>query len=292
MIKPILNKLFWGVFRHFLSDKQYAKFRYWLEFGRVPDIENPERFTEKIQHIKLYQRTELRKLVADRIRVRSYVAEKIGEKHLIPLIGNYDQLTKEVWRTLPEKFVLKANHGCKMNKIVSQKNEEAFQEVQKLTTEWQELDYSSIGREWVYKDLPRTIVVEELLKNAEGKIPKDYKFFCFHGKVELVQVDFDRYENHSRNLYDRDFNLLPVRLVHENYEGNIVKPSQLDQAVMIAETLSADFDFIRVDLFLIKGTVFFGELTNYPANGFQPFTPDSYDFFFGDKLQLDPVIHS
>jgi len=286
MIKPILHKLFWGVFRHFLSDKQYATYRYWLELDRLPNIDQPERFTEKVQHIKLYQRSELRRLAANRISVRTYVSEKIGEQHLIPLIGNYDKLTPEIWEILPSRFILKANHGCKMNRIVTDKVEESFENIRTQTLKWQNTEYSKIGREWVYKNLPRTIVAEELLKNEKGDIPEDYKFFCFHGKVEMVQVDFDRFEDHRRNLYDRNFKLLPARLVHQNYEGTPKKPPQFDTAVEIAEKLAADFDFIRVDLFLVNQTVYFGELTNYPANGFQPFTPDEYDFIMGNKWNL------
>src|SRR6056297_2026335 len=115
-MKFILTKLFWGFFRYFLSDEQYARIRYRLELDEWPDLENPQTFTEKIQYIKLYQRNELRKKIADRIKVREYVAEKVGEDHLIPLIGNYSELTPDIWEKLPSQFVLKANHGCAMLK--------------------------------------------------------------------------------------------------------------------------------------------------------------------------------
>ncbi len=289
MIKPILNKLFWGLFRHFLNDKQYAVFRYWLEIGEFPDIENPKQFVEKIQHIKLYQRTELRKLAADRIRVRSYVADKIGEDHLIPLIGNYKELTETIWKSLPSQFVLKANHGCKMNKIVTDKNGEAFSDIQSLTQKWQQTDYYKFGREWVYKELSRTIVAEELLQTPSGTIPEDYKFFCFNGRVELIQIDFSRFKNHRRNLYDRDFNLLPATLFYSQYEKPFNKTEKLDESIRLAEKLASDFDFIRVDLYIVEKKIYFGELTNYPGNGFQAFTPDSFDLELGNKLKLNSV---
>lgn len=286
MIKPILNKLFWGLFRHFLSDRQYALFRYWLEIGDFPDIENPKQFAEKIQYIKLYQRTDLRKKVADRIQVRSYVANKIGEEHLIPLIGNYQELTEEIWTSLPSLFVLKANHGCKMNKIVTEKREESFSDVRSLTQKWQQTDYYKLGREWVYKDLPRTILAEELLQTPDGTVPEDYKFFCFNGRVELIQVDFSRFDNHRRNLYDRDFNLMPATLKYGRYEEPFEKPEQLNEAIRLAEKLSPEFDFIRVDLYIVEKKIYFGELTNYPGNGFETFTPESFDRELGSKLQL------
>ncbi|MEX2457314.1 MAG: ATP-grasp fold amidoligase family protein, partial [Balneolaceae bacterium] len=153
MIKPILNKLFWGGFRHLLTDKQYGRFRYWLELDRWPDFKNPQSFSEKIQYIKLHQRTELRQRVADRNRVRTYVVEKIGEEHLIPLIGNYDEFTNKVWESLPNQFVLKANHGCGMVEIVQDKSSRNGDKIQKLTRQWQQFDYYNFGREWVYKNI-------------------------------------------------------------------------------------------------------------------------------------------
>lgn len=286
MLKIVLKKLFWGFFRHLLNDRQYTVIRYWLEFDRFPDLKNPKRFSEKIQYLKLHERNRHRRTAADRIAVRKYVQEKAGEEILIPLIGNYDELTHQVWNSLPTSFVLKANHGSKMIKIVEDKAEEDFANIRRMTRSWQATDYYKFGREWVYKDVARTIVAEELLQNSDGDIPKDYKFFCFHGHVECIQIDFDRFENHTRNLYDRDFNLLPATIIHDQHEKSVQKHPQLDSAIQLAELLSEDFNFIRVDLFLLKNQIYFGELTNFPTNGFSEFSPDSFELKMGQKLKL------
>lgn len=284
--KPILRKLFWGGLRHFLSDKQYAKIRYWLELDRIPDIENPQRFTEKIQHIKLYDRTPLRQKIADRTQVRHYVAQKAEEEYLIPLIGVYDKLTAEVWQTLPNQFVLKANHGCGMLKIVFDKDEEDYEEVRKLTERWKKFDYAAFGREWAYRDVPRTIVAEELLLDSSRSIPNDYKFFCFNGRVEIIQIDFDRFSNQKRNLYDRDFNQLNTTLLYPNYKGEVSKPENLHEAITVAENLSSELNFVRVDLYLLNNRIYFGELTNYPGNGFVAFQPPAKEYEVGSLLEL------
>jgi len=286
MIKPILNKLFWGVFRHFLSDRLYAKSRYWLETGRKLDLENPSFFTEKIQWLKLHERTELRQKVADRFAVRDYVTQKIGEEHLIPLFRNFNELTIEAWESLPESFVLKANHGCKMVEIVEDKSTCSFHDLQKKTKEWQNTDYYKFGREWVYKNVPRSIIAEKLLKTADGQIPNDYKFYCFHGRVELAQIDFGRFNDHTRNLYDRNFNLQPITFHHEQNQNVVEKHPLFDDAVDVAETLAGDFNFIRVDLYLLENHIYFGELTNFPANGFIPLKPDQAELELGKKLNL------
>lgn len=286
MLKTILNKLFWGVFRHFLSDRQYAVCRYWLEFDRFPDLDNPKRFTEKVQYLKLYERTALRKTAGDRIAVRNYITQKIGEDHLIPLLGNFEELSPSAWNSLPSSFVLKANHGCKMVEIVEEKSKRSYPEIRDRTQKWQSINYYKFGREWVYKDVPRTIVAEELLQDDEGTIPEDYKFFCFHGRAEFIQIDFDRFIDHSRNFYDRDFNLLPFTVMHPQYSEPVPKPPILDEAINVAETLSADFNFMRVDLFLHDDNIYFGELTNFPNNGFTKFSPERIDLELGQKLDL------
>lgn len=285
-MKFILSKLFWGFFRHFLSDKQYARFRYRLELDEWPDLENPRTFTEKIQYIKLYQRNQLRRKIADRIKVRKFVSERVGNKHLIPLLGNFKELTRNVWQELPEQFVLKANHGCGMLEIVKDKRTVDYETIFRETEKWKETDYSKIGREWVYKDLPRTIVAEDLLLTENNSIPEDFKFFCFHGNVKIIQIDFNRFGDQKRNLYDRDFNPIEATLLYPNYDKPVEKPDNLERAIELAEALSSDFNFIRVDLYLLKKMVYFGELTNYPGNGFVPFKPCDMNYKIGKLINL------
>lgn len=286
LIKPLLRKLFWGLFRHFLSDKQYAKVRYWLELEAHLNLEDPKKFTEKIQYIKLFERTPLRKKVADRTEVRKYIAQKAGEDYLIPLIGTYDELNRKTWESLPSQFVLKANHGCGMIKIIRDKKNTAFEEVRQKTQQWKQTDYAELGREWVYRDLPRTILAEKLLLDSEHTIPSDYKFFCFNGRVRLIQIDFDRFGEQKRNLYDSNFNRLEAKLLYPHNPANIQKPPNLEEAVQLAETLSSEFNFIRVDLYLLEDDIYFGELTNYPGNGFAAFEPESMEYKVGSWLQL------
>ncbi len=285
-INPALTKLFWGFIRHFLSDKQYAKCRYWLELDRYLNLETPQRFTEKIQYIKLYERTAIRKKMADRTAVRDYVAAKVGEEYLIPIIGIYDSITESNWNRLSSQFVLKANHGCGMVEIVRDKDEADFNDIQHQTKQWKQCNYSKVGREWVYKGLPKTIIAEKLLLDSRGNIPNDYKFFCFEGRVELIQVDFDRFGDQKRNLYDRGFNRLDATLLYPKFEGEVQKPDNLQKAIEIAETLAADLSFIRVDLYLLKNEIYFGELTNYPGNGFIPFEPKEMEYKMGSLLKL------
>lgn len=284
--KFLIRKLFWGFFRHLLSDKSYAKVRYWIELDEWPNLEDPQKFTEKIQFLKLREQPILRRKAANRIEVREYVKKKVGSHCLIPLHGIYKKITREDWESLPNQFVLKANHGSGLLKIVFDKKQEDYNGVYKQTEYWKRFDYAEFGRERVYEEIHRTIVAEELLLDSNKNIPFDYKFFCFHGKVEIIQVDIDRFNNQKRKLLDREFNEIDATILHPKYEQELERPANLDEAIEIAEKLSADFNFIRVDLYLLEDQIYFGELTNYPGGGFQPFQPESMEYKVGSMLQL------
>lgn len=286
MIRAILNKLFWGFYRHIASDKQYAKARYRLSTGRKLRLNPPVTLSEKINWLKLYDRSELRRRVADRTGARRFVEERIGNDHLIPLAGVFEELNHDIWNSLPERFVLKANHGSGMVAVIRDKKREDPDEIIRLTRQWQQTDYAKFGREWVYEGLPRTIVAEELLLTGEGKVPDDYKFFCFHGRAVLFQIDFDRYGDHSRNFYDRSLNKADARIIYEPNEQEVVFPTNLQEALTIADRLSEGFNFIRVDLFLTRNRVWFGEMTNFPGNGFEAFKPYEFDREMGRLLHL------
>jgi hypothetical protein len=125
-------------------------------------------------------------------------------------------------------------------------------------------------------------LIEPLLKGPDGKLPLDYKFFCFHGKVEFIQVDVDRFTKHTRNMFDRDFNRLPVALKFPPYPGEVSKPTCLEDMIQIAEILSNREPFIRVDLYECDRPIF-GELTIHPGAGLEHFTPPEWDLRFGAR---------
>lgn len=114
----------------------------------------------------------------------------------------------------------------------------------------------------------------------------DYKFICFGGKVEYIVFDADRQIEHKRNIYDKNWNYLGVDTDCKTL-GNIKeKPKNLEEMKKIAEKLSEDFPFVRVDLYSINDKIIFGELTFYPWSGYVKFNPRSFDFELGEKFIL------
>ena len=117
---------------------------------------------------------------------------------------------------------------------------------------------------------------------------KDYKFFCFSGKVRFFKVDFGRFVEHHANYYDTDGNLLPFGEKSFEPDPNYIieLPNNLGEMIALAEKLSADEPFLCVDLFNVNGKIFFGELTFYPASGFGSFTPNIWNLRIGDMILL------
>jgi hypothetical protein len=142
-----------------------------------------------------------------------------------------------------------------------------------------------VGREWAYKNIKPRIICEKLL-TENGASPKDYKIFCFNGEPKVIQVDLERFKDHKRNMYDINWNLLPVNYMYETEKNVLEKPLALAQMLGYAKQLSADLPFVRVDFYNVDGKIIFGEMTFYPENAIGQFQPESYDHIFGSYLQL------
>jgi hypothetical protein len=130
--------------------------------------------------------------------------------------------------------------------------------------------------EFAYSQIKPVVLVEELLTDENGDLPKDFKYWCFNGKVALIQIDSDRYSNHVRDFYDRDWNLLNVQASYPNSSKSLKRPINLKEMIDLAEKLSNDSDLLRVDLYDLGDRIVFGELTNYPGGGVEKFAPRSF----------------
>lgn len=247
------------------------------------------RFTDFLLYKKMdlssldYNEVKLRKLVSDRILVRDFVQNKNSEIKLIPLLWKGDRLNENIWNDLPIRFVIKATHGSQMVLVVNKKIH-TMEFVINLVRKWLRNDYSILGREWVYAETPRNIVIEEFLSCDDGNPPPDFKLFSFQGKLKMVQIDNDRFSSHSRCLYDENGNFLNVKnsrfVLGE--EGNI--KHLIPRLTNVSKILGEDFDFIRIDVYYVNDNLYFGELTNFPGNGLSGYIPDSFDFSLGNCL--------
>lgn len=271
-----------------ISDKQAVNNYYKKKSGGRPvNLDNPKRFSEKLQWYKLYGRNPLMQICADKNAVRGYISEKGYSSLLNDQYGAYSNVNDIDFDMLPNQFVMKAAHGSGWNIIVKDKSKLNIRHAKMMMRSWLHQDTSWSGREWVYRDMPRSIVVEKYLEDETGEL-RDYKFFCFNGTPRFMQLEVGRNTAHNtRNFYDMNWNLMPFgKELPHNPNLNVPKPALFDEMKKIAEELCQPFQFVRVDLYQAKGKVYFGELTFFPAGGAPDFVPDQYDEIVGDMWEL------
>lgn len=293
--KKVFKSSFWSfLFRSYFqldymlfSDNKYAEKRYRKVYCRDLQIEDPKYFHEKLQWIKLHDRREIYTQCADKLAVRDYVKMVVGEKYLIPLLGVYENADELISARLPnQQLILKCNHNSGAYTIVKNKNEIDWPVQRKIFKNLLKQNYYCQGREWQYKNIKPQIIAEQLLMNEDGSIPYDFKFFCLNSKVELIQVDLDREDNHTRNLYDTNWNLLPLKYCYPNGK-TVSKPTLLNEMIGLAEKLSKPFHFARIDFYNCRGKIFFGEITFHPEGGFGTFDKLEFELQLGRKLKLN-----
>ncbi|MFH2069266.1 MAG: ATP-grasp fold amidoligase family protein [Candidatus Omnitrophota bacterium] len=277
--------------RERLTRYRHEKKNFKKERGFNLNLKNPRSWSEKVVWKKLYDRNPLLPVVADKYRVRQYLKDVLGEKEaeeiLIPLLYVTDRPETIPFDHFPEEYIIKANHGSGMNIVVDKNNPVNRKEIVARCGKWLSKPFALKKHEWAYQKIKRKIVVEKLLRDENGKIPADYKFKIFHGRCHLIQVLYDRFADRSIGWYSPEWNYLNI---YSNWElaNYMEKPAQLDFMIALAEFLGMPFDFIRVDLYLVNGRIYFGELTNYPESGRASFTPVSYDFELGSKWKIVP----
>jgi hypothetical protein len=271
-----------------VSDKRYAELQYKSVYGHSPDLIRPRTFDEKIQWYKLYYRKPIMTALSDKYKVREYVIQK-GLGHILnELYGVYARVEQIAFASLPDAFVLKATHSCGLNVICKNKQDLDWEQCRLKLKRWLKKNHYQYGREWAYKNIPPGIICEKYLENEEYHELIDYKFYCYGGKPEVVFVCCGRFgpDGVKYDAYDMSWNRIPVHKGRPAAGLNLDRPRHFDEMVDVATKLSGEFPFVRVDLYLVKDKIIFGEMTFYPDNGIVPFSPAEYNYFFGDFFIL------
>ena len=271
-----------------LPDKLYLKLMFRFKMGYWMDFDNPKTFNEKLQWLKLYNRKPEYTRMVDKFAVKEYVESIIGAEYIIPTLGVWNRFEDIDFETLPEKFVLKTTHGGGGGGIIICKNK-ALLDIGatkvRLSKSLKQNIYRTF-KEWPYKNVPRKIIAEQYIADSEDGELKDYKFFCFNGRVEYYKIDFDRFVEHKANYFDRDGNLMRFgeEVCPPDYNKRLEMPQQISKMIILAEKLSQNLPFARIDLYCTDNKVYFGEITFFPAGGFGKFTPSNWDAILGDLI--------
>lgn len=302
-MKTNLAKLFRTTLSY-ISPRLNTEVTYLFKFKKRLNLKSPKSFNEKIQWLKLYayRDSSLIKQCADKLRVRDYVCQKGLSEMLSRLVAVYDSPLDIAWKDLPNSFAMKLNVGCRSNLIVRDKSKLNIEEATKKAKGWFKKNYWAGYSELQYKDVKRSILVEEYIGNPASPVPPvDYKFYCMNGICQFILVCKDRGSETGRAHHavkyffmDKQWNVLPYTPEALQYPNiRIERPDCLNEAIEKAELLAKEFPFVRVDFYIEDERIYFGELTFTPAGGMDtelsmipPNEDVSVDVIFGRALFL------
>jgi hypothetical protein len=275
---------------------------------------NPDTFNRKIQYKMAHDRREILTMVADKLAVRAYVSERIGEQYLTKIYGVYHHHSEINTKVLPSSFVLKPNHASGAALIVADFVPESKKigyistqffskyyvncknlrrsQITLLAKFWLKSNYFNYPKsgfpEWAYRDITPVVYAEELL-TEDYQPPKDYRFLIFNGSCSFIMVDTPGYSGVSRDFYTPDWERLDVKLKWESSGYNHDRPTNFNLMLDLAESLGAEFDHARIDFYNIDGRIIFGEITNYHAGGSQKFVPPEFDKILGSEWRPQTI---
>ncbi len=268
-----------------LSDKTYIKMMGYLRGFRF-DLENPKTFNEKLQWLKMHDRKPEYTRMVDKYEAKGYIAEKIGEEHIIPTLGIWNHFDEIDFDRLPNRFVLKCMHASGGLVICKDKSKFDKKNAKKKIEKSLKHNYYYWGREWPYKDVKPRIIAEKFMEDGDNEWLVDYKFFCFNGEPKFMYRSMDKASDPRTDFFDMDYNKLEMRMRDPNSESLPPKPQNFDEMKKMARILSAGIPHIRVDFYEVDGKIYAGELTFFHMGGFAKIHPEEWMTILGEWIEL------
>ena len=254
--------------------------------GYPLDLDHPQTFCEWVNYKKIHDRNPLIPITSDKYRVRQYLKKKLGnsvaEEISVPILY-LSQSGKDIpFEKLDREFFLKANHCSGSNLLVRPGMDPDY--LSSTCARWLGSSYGQYLQEWAYRDIPRRILCEEVLRDSLGNLPLDYKFYCIHGEVEMIGI-FQKSDKKEYACYlDRSFQQVGGPMGSDHPMEFIPPLPNLPRMIDLAEKLAEDFELVRIDLYSFDDRVFFGEITHYPGSGLDRFASPDLDLRLGKKL--------
>lgn len=270
---------------------------YLYKMGEEIDLDRPVLFTEKIQWLILHDNTSKKAELADKYLVREWVKNKIGEQYLIPLLGVWDDFESIDFEQLPEKFVLKCNHGSGYNYIVKDKDKMNYEKIKKKFEKWMKINFAfRVTLELQYRNITRKIIAEKYIEQLDGNL-LDYKVHCFMGEPCYIQVIGDRdlmRHTGQQMIFDVLWNEQTWGFGdYPKYIRKIQRPDALEQMLDLSRKLSYGFVYVRIDFYIIENQPMFGEMTFTPGGGIYRYNKDwtyESDKELGDLIDISKVV--
>lgn len=274
---------------NWMPDSVYLKILFRGLTGQKLNLKNPKKYNEKLQWLKLHDRKEEYSMMVDKYAVRQYIADKLGEEYLIPCIGVWEKVEDIDFDKLPNQFVLKCTHDSGSVIICTDKALLDIESVKRKLNKACKRNYYNAYREWPYKNVKPRIIAEKYMIDLQEEDLRDYKVLCFDGKAKLIEVHQNRFNNkeHTQDFYDREWNNLHLaQKCLKNALEDIEKPERLEEVLDLSEVLAKDLKHVRMDWYIVKNTIYFGEITFYDGAGFELY-PDKEELMLGELIRLD-----
>ena len=285
MLKKIARRIAFIVIKK-LPRKHNIMWRYFMEYGKLPNINHPKTFNEKVTKRIVFDNNPLYAELSDKYTVRKYIADKVGEHVLIPLLfttkNPEDLLKMDKWSGI----VVKPNHGASYVKLIDIEPSETEKKAIILEAhKWLSIDFSKVNNEQHYASIEPRIVVEEKI-TAAGYVPRDFKFHCFKqkdGAIKYVlQVVDGRFGTESRGYYLNSFDNCVWHHGGDNYHLSENEKKSLVKIIPYNKALMDDFDYVRIDWYIIEDNIYFGEMTFTPGSGKNPEFGEELEKVMGD----------
>ncbi len=278
------NSIFDYFFVMSLDEKEYPKYlkeAFFVKFGKKLDLKSPKTFNEKIQWLKIYDNKPIKAQLTDKIIVRDYVKEKIGEEYLKPVLQICNSFSEINFENLPDSFIIKCNHGCKWHFIVKNKRKflqqrNLFNLVNERITGWLSQNFFGWSNfETQYKQIQPKIIIEPLLRDNIDEFSTEIEVYVFNGKARIIQQI--RYTDYPlTSVYDDTLQQLDFKFKDHYKIFNHSADNNVYDSISLSERLAdKKFKLVRVDWLVYKNKLYFNEMTFTPFSGFIDF-PDEY----------------
>lgn len=270
-----------------MPDEPFLKLIYRANTGKKLHLDPPVTFNEKIQWLKLHFRKPEFPAMADKYRVRAYLAKKAPNLPMIPLLGVWDDPGEIDFSALPARFVLKCTHDS--GSVLICRDKECFDtdSAVKYLRARLKKNYFAPGREWPYKDAEPRVIAEEYVEDPASQVLRVYKILNFDGEPRIIQmINNDKTKNETINYYDTDWKRLPFRQNFPNGTTDDPRPEGLATMLENAKLLADGFPFLRTDFYEVAGKVIFSEFTFFSDSGIALFDPPEWDTTLGSWITL------
>ena len=244
----------------------------------------PETLNEKIRWLIYNEKLNIKSLLTDKIKVKTYITEKIGEGHCSPIYGIWDSFEDINFSYLPEHFVLKANHGWNMNLFIDSKKQirNSKKSYKKITKKWLNTNYEQYSLEPQYKTIEPKLFIERLEQDKKN-YKCDFLIHCFNGIPQIIEA---HKPDRSSDFYDTSWNILPYVYKGFSVRNETPKPGILEEMLEYSKILAEGFSYVRIDFLRLPKKTVALEMTFTPYSAMIPFSNKAFDIELGKLIKL------